>query len=99
MNWLETNRRLLCIFLSEEAHGPSGFIEVDDIIEILGSWKMRPEEIKEALRGHLTPDGEHGDNNCSVVFDSTDNHIICQQSATNYYIPLSATTLGSWSRG
>lgn len=50
-------------FSSEEAHGPSGFIEVDDIIEILSGWKMRPEEIKEALRGHLTADGEHGDNN------------------------------------
>ncbi|KAF4681042.1 hypothetical protein FOZ63_016983, partial [Perkinsus olseni] len=41
----------------EEAHGPSGYIKADDIIETLAGWKMRPEEIREALRGHLTADG------------------------------------------
>ncbi|KAF4753252.1 hypothetical protein FOZ62_020170, partial [Perkinsus olseni] len=40
----------------EEARGPSGYIEADDIIETLAGWKMRPEEIREALRGHLTAD-------------------------------------------
>ncbi|KAF4657953.1 hypothetical protein FOL47_008230 [Perkinsus chesapeaki] len=43
---------------SDETHGPSGVVKIDDIAETLGGWKMKPEEIKEAFRGHLTSDGK-----------------------------------------